>query len=972
MSAHMAFRLSLLTRQWGRFPLSSRPVRPGLRAASTSPRRLDLLAVDKKWKDRWRDDPTAHLVKNHGKEKAYILAMFPYPSGTLHMGHVRVYTIADMLARFKHMKGYDVLHPMGWDAFGLPAENAAIERGIDPAQWTMQNIANMKEQLRAIGAHFDWNRELMTCSPEFYKHTQRLFLMLYGRGLAYQAKALVNYDPVDKTVLANEQVNANGCSWRSGAKVKKVELKQWFFRITAFKEALLKDLDALADGWPERVLSMQRHWLGKSTGAHIKFLVSAPDDNYDIQVFTTRPDTLHGVQYLALSITHPLVVKLSNSDTGLKFFLESVASLPQDSKAGYRLPGVMAVNPLSSLEANPSLQSSIPVYVAPYVLAEYGEGAVMGVPGHDSRDFAFWNENSESQPVSFVIKPKSSQEHSLTESSTSKLKPFTGKGILADTCGSYGGMASDEGGSKIVADLKRQGNFANIAENWRLRDWLVSRQRYWGAPIPIIHCDSCGPVPVPIDQLPVELPVIEGDVGLRGKQGNPLESAEEWLHTSCPSCGGAAKRETDTMDTFVDSSWYFLRYLDPFNKTAPFSASTVQPVDVYIGGIEHAILHLLYSRFIYKFLATTELFPKEPSGPAAVMEPFLKLLSQGMVHGKTYSDPSTGRFLKPSEVDLSNPDAPLIKGTWIAPNITFEKMSKSKHNGVDPTTCINTYGSDAIRAHILFSAPVSEILEWDESKIVGMERWFNRLWRVVTDAQNSLESFSLLSKESLKHMNDIRLLDLKKTSDDEANILLTTHDTIKSVSHCLDETPYGLNTVISDLTKFTNALASSSLPATASSPPSQTILYIALSSLLRLLAPITPALASECWEHLHSSILTGPVPSPTPAGAIPSIFSSPWPTQFLAEYDVQTLRARSGKTVAVQINGKLRFSTTIPSPPGDGSASSKNVSPEVKEWILSHLLESDEGKVWLRKRNDWEKRKRVIVVGGGKVVNVVF
>ncbi|OJD22054.1 leucine-tRNA ligase [Blastomyces percursus] len=969
----MNFRQSILAQQWGRYLFFGLRAHSAIRASSTASRRLDLLAVDKKWKDKWRNDPTSELVNNHGKERAYVLSMFPYPSGALHMGHVRVYTISDVLARFKHMKGYDVLHPMGWDAFGLPAENAAIERGIDPARWTMQNIANMKEQLRAIGARFDWDRELMTCSPEFYKHTQRIFLMLYEKGLAYQAKALVNYDPVDKTVLANEQdqqVDANGCSWRSGAKVEKVELRQWFFRITAFKEELLKDLDSLAAGWPERVLSMQRHWLGKSFGAQIKFLVSAPDDNYDIQVFTTRPDTLHGVQYLALSMTHPLVVKMANTDPGLKSFLDSAASLPPDTKAGYRLPSVLAVNPLSSVEANPSLQASIPVFVAPYVLGEYGDGAVMGVPGHDSRDFAFWNQNSESQPVSFVVKQKPSRPSEPTELLEAQLKPFTGHGILANTCGSYSGMSSEEGGKKIVEDLKSQGNFADVAESWRLRDWLVSRQRYWGAPIPIIHCNSCGPVPVPKDQLPVELPVIEG-AGLRGSHGNPLESAEEWLYTSCPSCGKAAKRDTDTMDTFVDSSWYFLRFLDPTNATEPFAPSRAHPVDIYIGGIEHAILHLLYARFIYKFLATSELFPKELPGPMGVTEPFLKLLSQGMVHGKTYSDPSTGRFLRPSEVNVCNPDAPLIKGTQITPNISFEKMSKSKYNGVDPTTCIDTYGSDAVRAHMLFSAPVSEVLEWDESKIVGMERWFNRLWRVVLDSRVSLEGHSPLSAESFKSLNDIRLPDLSKISDDESAILLVAHDAITSVSHCLDGMPYGLNTVISNLTKFTNSLASSPLPTMASSPTSQIILYTALSSLLRLLAPITPALASECWEHLHSS---NPIPSSTasPAKPVPSIFSSPWPAPLLSPSEVQALRARGGKTVAVQVNGKLRFSTTIPAPPSSDPASKKASSDEEQAWILSHILETDEGKLWLRQRNDWDKRQRVVVVGGGKVVNVVF
>ncbi|KAK2792106.1 Leucyl-tRNA synthetase, mitochondrial [Onygenales sp. PD_10] len=969
MLAQMNLRHSFLAPRCGRLLLPGRSSssRSLFRTASTTAQRLDLLAVDKRWRERWRKSPTSQFPKNHGKEKAYVLSMFPYPSGSLHMGHVRVYTISDVLARFKHMKGYDVLHPMGWDAFGLPAENAAIERGIDPAQWTMQNIENMKEQLGAIGSNFDWDRELMTCSPSFYKHTQRIFLMLHEKGLAYQAKALVNYDPVDKTVLANEQVDANGCSWRSGAKVEKLELKQWFFRITAFKEALLKDLDSLSAGWPERVLSMQRHWLGKSLGAKVKFNVSAPDENFNIEVFTTRPDTLHGVQYLALSMTHPLVLKLASSTPELKSFLDSAAGLPQDTKAGYKLPGVLAVNPLNAVEPNPSLPSSIPVYVAPYVLGEYGEGAVMGVPGHDSRDFAFWKENSESQPVYFVVKPDSSTETQNLEGS----KPLSAKGVLADTCGSYSGMSSDEAGKKMVIDLKNQGNMAEIAESWRLRDWLVSRQRYWGAPIPIIHCGSCGPVPVPVDQLPVELPSMEG-TGLKGRQGNPLESAEEWLHPSCPSCGGPAKRETDTMDTFVDSSWYFLRFLDASNKDAPFSPSSVRPVDIYIGGIEHAILHLLYARFIYKFLATSEMFPKNLSDPSLVAEPFLKLMSQGMVQGKTYSDPDTGRFLHPSEVDLSNPNSPLIKATQTAPNVSFEKMSKSKYNGVDPTTCINTYGSDAVRAHVLFSAAVNDELEWDEAKIVGMERWFNRLWRVVSDSRKSLENCPTLAENNLKSLNDIQLPDLSKLSDEEASVLLVTHNTITSVSHCLEETPYGLNTVISDLTKFTNSLASSPLPTTSSSPASQIVLYIALTSLLRLLAPIAPALTSECWEHLHGSVINSPN-TDSAIDTIPSIFSSPWPTPLLSESEIQAIRSRGAKTVAVQINGKLRFTTTIPSPPGgETSSSSKKPTQEQQDWILSHLLETEEAKLWLKGRNDWEKRKRVVVVGGGKVVNVVF
>ncbi|KAI5292239.1 Leucyl-tRNA synthetase, mitochondrial [Ascosphaera atra] len=374
--------------------------------------------------------------------------MFPYPSGTLHMGHVRVYTISDVLARYKHMRGYDVLHPMGWDAFGLPAENAAIERGIDPAVWTEQNIANMKEQLRAIAAHFDWDRELKTCSPDFYKHTQKLFLMLREKGLAYQAKAVVNYDPVDNTVLANEQVDANGYSWRSGAKVEKRELTQWFLRITAFKEALLKDLDSLSGGWPERVLSQQRHWLGRSDGAKIRFALAAQNgSNQDVEVFTTRPDTLHGVQYLALSLTHPLVKEIAATNPELQEFIDRAANLGPETKAGFRLPGVTAANPVARLEENSAVAEEIPVYVAPYVLSDYGEGAVMGVPGHDARDFAFWKENNPGSDVRYVVQP------SAPNSTTPDASPFTEKGVLSASCGSYANLPSNEASAKLIADL---------------------------------------------------------------------------------------------------------------------------------------------------------------------------------------------------------------------------------------------------------------------------------------------------------------------------------------------------------------------------------------------------------------------------------------------------------------------------------------------------------------------------------------
>jgi leucyl-tRNA synthetase len=776
--------------------------------------------------------------------------------------------------------------------------------------------------------------------------------MLYEKGLAYQAEAMVNYDPIDKTVLANEQVDANGFSWRSGAKVEKKLLKQWFFRITAFKEQLLEDLDSLSGGWPERVLSMQRNWLGKSYGAKIKFPMHREHSlgGIDINVFTTRPDTLYGVEYIALSLDHPIVIEAAKEDEGLRTFLSETAMLPPDSKVGYKLK-CFCVNPLHGIDKeSPHLARRLPVYVAPYVLSDYGEGAVMGVPGHDARDFAFFKENANPHSIPIILEADVSNSVS-GDVLINEAKPFTQEGFLTTKCGKYHGLHSRDAGKVITTDLKATGR-ADFVEQWRLRDWLISRQRYWGAPIPIIHCGDCGPVPVPADQLPVKLPELQGD-WLKGKRGNPLESSEEWKNTKCPSCGGNAKRDTDTMDTFVDSSWYYLRFLDAANKEQPFSPSLARPVDVYIGGVEHAILHLLYARFIYKFLSQSNLFPEivHSGGIAAPAEPFKTLLSQGMVHGKTYTEPSTGRFLLPSEVDLSSgPDKPLIKGTQTTPNVSFEKMSKSKHNGVDPTTCVTKYGADATRAHVLFSAPVSEVLEWDESKIVGMERWFARVWKLVMDTEQSLSSSSYRVDQVIDFSASL--------GDNDAQAIISAHRVICSVTNCIETNPYGLNTVISDLTKLTNTLLSSP-------PTSPHISYLTVSSLLRLLAPIAPSLSSECWEILHSSI----VPDQTESSSS-SIFNCPWPAPPLTAEQANVLSARGGQVVAVQINGKLRFTVTIPrmlSPTTPESSAT-----EQQDYIITRILETDQGRLWLREKNDWEKRRRVIVVKGGKLVNIVF
>lgn len=955
---------------------SRRALATATAAAASKSKKLDILAIENKWKARWQEDGATIGAGNtvagtaDGKPKSYILSMFPYPSGTLHMGHLRVYTISDVLARFYRMRGHDVLHPMGWDAFGLPAENAANERGVSPAGWTTDNIARMKEQLQSISTSFNWDRELTTCSPEFYEHTQRIFLMLYEKRLAYQAEAMVNYDPVDKTVLANEQVDANGYSWRSGAKVEKKMLKQWFFRITEFKEQLLEDLDSLAGGWPERVLSMQRNWLGKSYGAKIKFPLVVEGDNgknFDINVFTTRPDTLYGVEYLALALDHPVVLDAAKKDAALQKFLDEAATLPADSKVGYKLENASVTNPLHVIDKeSPHLARRLPVYVAPYVLSDYGEGAVMGVPGHDSRDFLFFKENANPSSIPVILRAEQASatgtNPDASEVPVDEAKPFTQEGFLTTRCGKYHGLHSREAGNMITTDLKATGR-ADFVEQWRLRDWLISRQRYWGTPIPIIHCNDCGPQPVPVGDLPVKLPELEGN-WLKENRGNPLETSEEWISTNCPSCGGQARRDTDTMDTFVDSSWYYLRFLDAANERKPFSPAVARPVDIYIGGVEHAILHLLYARFIYKFLSQSDLFPEiARTGDLAVPpEPFKTLLSQGMVHGKTYTEPSTGRFLLPAELDLSNPDKPVIKETGATPHMSFEKMSKSKHNGVDPTTCVSKYGADATRAHVLFSAPVSEVLEWDETKIVGIERWFSRVWKLVVDTEQSLNSSSyrVRQKDLLAGTGLAESLEpLHGLTDSDAEAILSSHRAVGSVTNCIEANPYGLNTVISDLTKLTNSLLSST-------PASPHILYLSVSSLLHLLAPVAPALSSECWEILHSSIV---VEKPHSESKIPRILDCPWPTPPLTTEQADILSARGGQVVAVQINGKLRFTVTIPR-----MLSPTTMDSDVMEQdcIMTRILETEEGRLWLRERNDWEKRRRVIVVKGGKLVNIVF
>lgn len=749
----------------------------------------------------------------------------------------------------------------------------------------------------------------------------------------------------------NSQVDANGISWRSGAKVEKLNLKQWFLRITAFQEALLNDLDYLGQDnrWPERVLSMQRNWIGRSRGAKLGFGVINEvniRESLLITVFTTRPDTLYGVQYLALSITHPLVLLLSTTNPELKSFIDNAPSLPADSKEGFLLPGIHAKNPLSVL-ANPpeSVDRAIPVYVAPYVLEAYGEGAVMGVPGHDSRDYAFWKQNQPEATILHVIEPADSngkpQQHSTA-------KPFERWGKLNSRCGVLSGLSSADASIRIIEELGKVGNLAEYVETWRLRDWLISRQRYWGTPIPIIHCSDCGAVPVPVRELPVELPKLDGD-RFKSKHGNPIESVDDWVNTTCPKCGGSAKRETDTMDTFMDSSWYYMRFADPHNATDPFSpgaADSYLPVDIYIGGVEHAILHLLYARFVSKFFASTSFWPSG-GGEQNMGEPFRRLISQGMVHGKTFSDPETGRFLKPEEIDFSDLNPKILK-SGIAPHVSWEKMSKSKHNGVDPTSCIEKYGADATRAHVLFQAPACDVLEWEEERIVGIQRWYNRLWRLTHETKSQLEGN--LGTAPFK----ISTPDFSSFTENEKHQWSQVQRTIVSVHTNLSQT-FTLNTIISDLMELTNTLSQSN------GPLDPLLQYNATSSLLRMLAPIAPAVAEECWEALHSIQFNS-----DQARTIPSIFDFPFPK---TDDSLAAIQSRM-QTCVIQENGKWRLAIETARPSQEMMGNDKGV--ELKVWAVRQIEHTEDGRRWLKRAQErgltW---KRIIVVQGGRVVNFV-
>ena len=752
--------------------------------------RFDPAVADGAWQKRWAEANSFAADSASAKPKAYVLEMFPYPSGRIHMGHVRNYTMGDVLARFRRMQGCEVLHPMGWDAFGMPAENAAMERKVHPGEWTRQNIATMRAQLKRLGFALDWSRELATCEPDYYGHEQELFLDMFEAGLVYRKESEVNWDPVDMTVLANEQV-IDGKGWRSGAPVERRRLSQWFLKITDFAEELLDGLGQL-DNWPDKVKLMQENWIGKSRGLQFRFRLANAVDTDQVEVFTTRPDTIFGASFVAIAPTHPIAEALSVSDPKAAEFIAecrrggtSAAEIETAEKKGFRTD-IEAIHPL-----DPDWR--LPVYIANFVLMEYGTGAIFGVPAHDQRDFEFASKYG--LTIKRVV---AAAVDEAGQPIVGEAEPMDGVAVNSKF---LDGLTTEQAAAEVIRRAETEG-WGEGTTAWRLRDWGVSRQRYWGTPIPIIHCEACGAVPVPRDQLPVVLPE---DVSF-DKPGNPLDRHESWRNVSCPSCGGAARRETDTLDTFVDSSWYFMRFASqPADK--PFDRAEAEqwlPVDQYIGGVEHAILHLLYARFWTRALNRI--------GRLGMSEPFSGLFTQGMVTHETYRA-GDGSWLSPDEVRRDGDDwihvesgMPVILGR-------VEKMSKSKRNTIDPEPIIARYGADAVRWFMLSDSPPERDLEWSDAAIEGAARFVQRVWRLASTASSA-------------------------NGNDEA-LERKLHRTIAAVTEAIDGLQF--NKAIAQLYELTTAIEKSNPSATRS---------LAIRTLVQLAAPAAPHLAEESWAAL--------------------------------------------------------------------------------------------------------------------------
>ena len=802
--------------------------------------------VERKWQEIWSADHSFRAEENPTRNKFYLLEMFPYPSGRIHMGHVRNYSIGDVVARFKRMQGFNVIHPMGWDAFGMPAENAAIERGIHPAIWTYENIANMKAQLMKMGFSYDWEREIATCDPNYYLWEQLIFLKMLGKGLAYKKRSAVNWCPQCLTVLANEQVE-EGCCWRCHSEVEPKELEQWFFKITDYAQELLDETYRMS-GWPEPVLIMQRNWIGRSTGCEIDFPVA--DSAKRIRVFTTRQDTLFGATFMSLAPEHPFALELTVADrrAEVETFIarirkeDKIKRTSEDYEKEGVFTGAYCVNPVTG--------QKMPVMLANFVLMEYGTGAVMAVPTHDQRDFEFARKYN--LPMTVVIQPPG--EELAPETMTAA---YTEPGTMVNS-GEFNGLDNETAKEKIADYLERR-DIGVRKVNFRLRDWGVSRQRYWGTPIPIIYCDACGMVPVPERDLPVILPE---DVEFHPEGGSPLAACASFVHTTCPRCGAPARRETDTFDTFVESSWYFLRYACPHYTGGPIDKGAVDywmPVDQYIGGVEHAVLHLLYSRFYTKVLRDL--------GLVRVGEPFKNLLTQGMVCKETQKCPRHG-WLFPEDVaegKCRKCGSEAILGRK-------EKMSKSKKNVVDPDVLIGQYGADTARLFCLFASPPEKDLEWSERGVEGASRFLNRVWRIV------YENLHLVSSSS----GD---LEDPETQAVVRSLRKAIHQTIKKVTEDI-ENRFQFNTAIAAVMELVNAV--SAAPNKERCPRT---LGEALEAIVLLLNPFVPHFAEELWSTL---------------GHGESVEKSTWPS-----WDERAL-VEEQKLVVVQVNGKVRGKILVP------------------------------------------------------------
>ena len=853
--------------------------------------------IEPKWQRIWEEQRLFYVSEDDSKPKYYLLEMFPYPSGRIHMGHVRNYTIGDVVARYKTMRGFNVIHPMGWDAFGMPAENAAIKAGIHPATWTYNNIEQMKEQLQEMGFSYDWSRELATCDKSYYRWEQLVFLKMYERGLAYRQESYVNWCSTCQTVLANEQVEAGLC-WRCSQAVAQKEMAQWFLKITDYADELLDYCDRLP-GWPERVLTMQRNWIGKSYGATIRFPLEDSDEY--IEVYTTRQDTVFGATFMSLAIEHPLSLELCQGrpeEPAVKEFIEKTKRIQRSERTSELLEkeGVFT----GAYCRNPMTDERMPIYVANFVLMEYGTGAVMAVPTHDQRDFEF--AKMYGLPLKVVVNPPGAElkNDSMEEA-------YEEDGILVDS-GEFSGMESGAAREAINRYLESNG-LGEATVSYRLRDWLISRQRYWGAPIPMIYCDQCGMVPVPEEDLPVVLPL---DASLTPAGGTPLPTLKEFFETSCPRCDGDARREVDTMDTFVESSWYFMRYTCPDYEDGPLDRARNDywmAVDQYIGGIEHAVLHLLYSRFFTKVLRDMEIVGQD--------EPFINLLTQGMVCKETLRCPEHG-WLAPEDIEEEQPEVYRCnKCNTLAEVGRKEKMSKSKGNVVDPGDLVERYGADTVRLFCLFASPPEKDLEWSDRGVEGSARFLNRLWRLIYEEHGKLLEVSpYAGSEPLE--SELRPLHRK------------THQTIKKVTDDIEQR-FHFNTAISAVMELVNAIYQFRSNGDHG-PEALSVLRFAVETAIVLISPMVPHIADEMWQAL---------------GHEKSVIQEPWP-----QWDEKAV-VEEKQLVVVQVNGKLRNRIYV-SP----SASSE----EVQEAALA----DERIKTFVG-----DKPIRKVVVVPGKLVNVV-